>query len=428
MFKKNDLKHERAVVEEQISSLTKLMNINGLINSTLDMSRLLTLIMETITDIMQTEASTLLLYEDKTNDLVFKVALGEAGIGLVEKYRVKMGQGVAGWVAETRKSVIINDVYSDRRFDPDFDKITGFKTKSIICAPLLFKGKLIGVIQSINPIKRPVFNDEDTKIFQLFSDQAALAVQNAVYFQNALEEERIKSEISSARVIHETLIPDVDMTLDNIRITAKSVSAREIGGNFHGLFRLDDAHIGIALGNIHTKGLPGGMQASIISGAIRALAKIKGKNPVDLVRTLTLIIEREEKPIQNASFIYGVLDLSENKLRFLNAGLAYPVIVRDNVARYLRFGKRSLKQNITEEKVVAVKLKPGDLFVILSQGIIKVRDSAGKQLGLKNIMGYLERGFSASDDIIESLLRFAKEFSGTVGIREDISLIILRMY
>jgi phosphoserine phosphatase RsbU/P len=427
MFKKKLLKKECAAVEEQVINLTRLININGLINSTLDMGRLLTLIMETITDIMQTEVSTLLLYEEQSNDLIFKVALGEAGMGLVEKFRIRLGQGIAGWVAETRKPLYLNDVYADRRFDPEFDRMTGFKTRAIICSPLLFKGKLIGVIQSINPMNRSDFTDEDMKLFQIFSDQAALAVQNAAFFQNALEEERIKSELSSAKVIHDSLIPDAEMEFDNITIFAKSVTAREIGGNFHGLFRLDRTHVGIALGSLHEKGVPGGIYASILTGALKALTIIKGGNPAAMVRMLNLVIENEETRVRNSSLLYGVLDLPENKLRFVNVGVAYPIMVRDNVSRYLRFGKRNIGQDISDSMAVSVSLKPGDLFVLLSDGIINVRNSAGMQLGLKKIMAYLENDFSAEDDIIGLLFEFAKDFSGPVGIREDISIIVLRI-
>jgi phosphoserine phosphatase RsbU/P len=426
MFKKKPLA-DLAVVERQIYNLTKLVNINGMINSTLDMGKLLTVIMETIKDIMDTEASTLLLYEEKEKDLVFKVALGEAGKELAERYRVRLGQGIAGWVAETRKPLSINTVYEDRRFDPEFDKITGFTTKSIICTPLLFKGKLLGVIQAINPTNRPGFTEEDMGLFKLFADQAALAVQNAIYFQNALEEERIKSELTSARTIQEALIPDVDTRFGPLRITARSVTAREIGGEFHGLFRLDEDHVGIALGDLHIKGVPGGLNASIVSGAIRALAKVKGKNPVELVRLLHIIMEHDERPVRNASLLYGVLDLPERKLRFLNAGVAYPILIRDGVARYLRFGKRSLGQNIEEAKSVAVSLMPGDLFVVLSDGILRIRNRMGKQLGLKSLMRYLENNFPESENIIDSIISFAGDFAEELGIREDISVIVLRV-
>jgi phosphoserine phosphatase RsbU/P len=427
MFKKKNTAADLEVIERQIYNLTKLVNINGMINSTLDIARLLTVVMETIKDIMETEASTLLLYEDKSNDLVFKVALGEAGKELTERYRVKLGQGIAGWVAEARKPLYLNDVYGDRRFDPEFDRITGFVTKAMICTPLLFKGKLLGVIQAINPVNRPRFTDDDLSLFNVFADQAALAVQNAIYFGNALEEERIKSELSSARSIQEALIPDVDMRFGAARISARSITAREIGGEFHGLFRLDDDHIGIALGDLHMKGVPGGMQASIMSGALRAIAKLKGKNPVEVVRLLHFIMEHDVRPVRNASLIYGVLDLPEKKLRFLNAGVAYPLLVRDGIARYLRFGKRSLGQNIEESKSVAVSLKPGDLFVIVSDGILRVRNRMGKQLGLKSMMRFIETIPPGSDDEISRIIGHAAEFTGDVGIREGISIMVIRM-
>lgn len=423
----NNRSANEPAADRQIYNLTKLVNINSMINSTLDMGSLLTVIMKTIKDIMVTEASTLLLYEQKSNDLVFKVALSEVGKELTEKYRVKYGQGIAGWVAKIRKSIYINDVYNDERFDPEFDRSTGFVTKSIICTPLLHKGKLLGVIQAINPVDRAEFTDEDMLLFNLFADQAALAVQNAIYFHNALEEERIKSEISSARAIQEALIPDVNLQEGSVMIAAKAITAREIGGEFHSIFRLDGNHIGIALGDIHIKGVPGGLHASVVSGAIMALSKVTGKNPVEMIRLLHAITEHDAHPIKNASLLYCVLDLTQNKLRFMNAGVEYPILVRHGVARYLRFGKRSLSQNIEESTSVVVSLQPGDLFVILSDGIIRVKNSTGKPLGLKRVMRFIEKGFGESEDIIDAIIGFAADYSGPKGTREDISVITLRV-
>ncbi len=226
-----------ARLERQVKNLSKLVDINTIINSTLDISRLLSLIMEIIKDIMETEASTMLLYEEETDDLVFKVALGGAGDELTEKYRVAMGQGIAGWVARNRRPLVVNDVYQDERFDPNFDKSTGFTTRAILCAPLLYKGKLLGVIQAINPINQPQFFEEDMNLFRVFGDQAALAVQNAIFFKNALEEERIKSELDSAGSIKNALVPNFSLELKNIMITAHSRPAREVGGGISRLLQ-----------------------------------------------------------------------------------------------------------------------------------------------------------------------------------------------
>ena len=425
MFSKKKPSVDLADVERKIHNLTKLVGINRMINSTLDMGRLLTLIMETIKDIMETEASTLLLYDEASDDLVFKIALGEAGEGLVEKYRLRTGQGLAGHVAETRKPLMVNDVYADRRFDPNFDKLTGFVSRSIICVPLLFKGKLLGVIQAINPVNRPAFTEEDMTLFRHFADQAVLAVQNAIFFQNAIREERITAEIASARAIQEALIPSIDTRISDVHLMAKSTTALEIGGEFHALFHLDEHHAGIAMGNLHVKGVPGGLNASLVSGAISALARTRGRNPVELLRLLRHVMEQDGRPIVNASLFYGVLDLRDRKLRFLNTGAAYPVLVRDGVARYLRFGARSLERNIGESTSVAVNLRPGDVFVIVTDGLLRVKNRSGTHLGLKKVMRFLESGAHLAGDIIGGVIDLAENHAGDVGIREDISVMTL---
>ncbi len=425
IFKKERHK-DLARLERQINNLTKLVDINSIINSTLDIRKLLTIIMEIIKDIMETEASTLLLYEEESKDLVFKVALGEAGNELTEKYRVKIGQGIAGWVAETREPVFVNNVYDDRRFDPNYDKQTGFTTKSMLCTPLLFKGKLLGVIQAINPLHSPGFTKEDLNLFKVFANQAALAVQNAIFFSNALDEARIKSELTSAKSIHSSLIPNIDEQIRNFHIGARSISAREVGGEFHGMFHLDESTIGITLGDIHQKGIPGSIQASILYGAVKTLAYFKGKNPADLIRTLknSLIEELSDDVI---SMFYGIINVQESKLQFINAGVAYPILLRNKIARYLRFGQRTLNEDLQNIQKIIVNLKPGDFFIILTDGILKVKNRSSQQLGLKRIMKFLQNEFQDPQQLIESLLDYAQNYSNDVGLRNDVSIITIKV-
>lgn len=413
-----------ASLERQVKNMGKLVDINSIINSTLDISKLLTLIMEIIKDIMETEASTMLLYEEESNDLVFKVALGGAGDELTEKYRVAIGQGIAGWVARNRRPLIVNDVYQDERFDPNFDKSTGFTTRSILCAPLLFKGKLLGVIQAINPKNQPKFFEEDMNLFRVFGDQAALAVQNAIFFQNALEEERINSEISAASSIKDSLVPNFSLKLKDIMITAHSRPAREVG-EFHGYYRLNDHQAGIALGDIHKKGIPGGLHASSVSGALKAMSVLVGKNPAALMRQMRNAALKDVKFLNKMSLFYGVVDENKGSLTFVNAGVAYPVLVREGKSRYLRLGTRNVGDAGTGMRKVTIPFRAGDVFVVVTDGILNIRNRNGQVLGLKRVMEFLETDFATSEDIALRLLDFARDFADGLEIREDISLITM---
>ena len=91
----------------------------------------------------------------------------------------------------------------------------------------------MGVIQAINPIIREEFDDNDLFLFTAFADQVVLAVQNAIFFKEALDEQRIKSEITAAQSFHKSLLPALDKKYKNVRIAANSIPARELGGVFY---------------------------------------------------------------------------------------------------------------------------------------------------------------------------------------------------
>jgi phosphoserine phosphatase RsbU/P len=411
-------------LERQVNILTRLVDINSIINSTLDMARLLTIIMEMIKDIMRTEASTLLLYEEKNDDLVFKVALGEAGRELQERYRVKVGQGIAGWVAERRTTVNIPDAYADERFDPNFDLRTGFKTRSMLCSPLLFKGRLLGVIQAINPVNRDGFDDHDISLFNAFAAQCALAVQNAIFFGNALEEERIRQELAAARAIQDSILPPISERFGGIAVAARSIAAREVGGEFYDIVRFEEENaVGVVLGDVHLKGIPGAIFASSANGAVKALAGIIMTGPSVLLSHVQNTFREHFAGGGRLSLFYGVYDGSKDSLVFSNTGMAYPILVRKGVARYLRFGR----SEEAPERSVRVTLIPGDLFVVLTDGVLKVKNRTGQLMGLNRVMKCLQEEYASPEEAIDALLDQMKQYAGGLEQREDVTIIAIKV-
>ena len=413
-------------LERQVSNLSKLVEINGIINSTLNINRLLSIIMEMIKDIMETETSSLLLYDDESEELVFKVALGEAGDELREKYRVKLGQGIAGWVAQNRKNLLVNDAYEDPRFDPMYDKNTGFTTKSILCAPLLFKGKLLGVIQAINPLDKEGFDENDIGLFRVFSNQAALAVQNAIFFQKAIEEERLDGELQSAKIIQDSLTPSIDFISDNFDVAARSLSAREVGGAFHFFREFEKGVYLFTLGNLNVKGIPGAIRASTIAGLIRAMYELDIREPDVIIDMINNHCHEEIGCSTGFSLFISLIDLNNMKIKFVNSGDAYPILIRDNKAAYLRFLKRSCgypgSENFTAGKV-ELDLHHHDSFVVFSSSLPELRNTGGKPLGLSGIVRFIEKRTGSRGEIVDSLLDHAYNYTGGVERRKDLSVV-----
>ena len=168
--------------------LEVLFDIYARINSTYaDIKALLTEIIESATELTEGEASSLMLVNPENNKLYFEIALGPKGPS-VKQYSVNMGEGIAGWVAEKNTSLIVNDVQSDARFYAEIAQKIGFPTTSILAVPMRVKDSLVGVIEIINKRGGKKFTEEDLQWLEIFSTQAAIAVQNARSFQKVRNE------------------------------------------------------------------------------------------------------------------------------------------------------------------------------------------------------------------------------------------------
>jgi adenylate cyclase len=147
----------------------------ALTSSTFNMDRVLTYTIEIISALINVEAGSLLLLEE--DELVFKVAIGKAGEAL-KGFRIKMGQGIAGWVAATGEPMMVQDPTENPHFFRGLDDRTGFETRNLLCIPMIVGGKTIGTIELINKV-RGNFTDEDLRILKAVATSAAIAIENS---------------------------------------------------------------------------------------------------------------------------------------------------------------------------------------------------------------------------------------------------------
>ncbi len=167
-------------LEKRVAKLTALLEIGKAMTAERDLDLLLPLIMGEVTKVMEADRSTLFLVDRERKELWSKIAQGLE----VREIRVKIGTGLAGHVAATGKMVHIPDAYADPRFDRSTDLQTGYRTRSILAVPMVNKpGEVIGVIQVLNK-REGAFEDEDIELLQALSSQAAVAVENAILYED----------------------------------------------------------------------------------------------------------------------------------------------------------------------------------------------------------------------------------------------------
>ena len=158
-----------------------LVDIGKALTSTLDLPEVLQLVMQKVSDLLQPKTWSLLLVDDNAQELYFEIVVSPAAEQL-RSIRLKIGEGIAGWVAKNGESLLIPDVNSDPRFAPKIDQAVSFKTRSIVCVPLKFKGRVTGVIELINSIGESTFDESDQEILEVIADYSAIAIENARNF------------------------------------------------------------------------------------------------------------------------------------------------------------------------------------------------------------------------------------------------------
>jgi len=170
-------------------SIGQLKNISSWVSSVHDLNQLLELILETGTRIMHAKASSLLLLDQKTQKLYFKVTTGSQK-DKMKNFEINLGQGIAGHVAETGEPLLIEDVSKDQRWYRTISDQIGFKTQSILCVPMKVNKSVIGAIEFINKGDGESFQKSDLELLNVFADVAALAIMNAKKFQIAERENK----------------------------------------------------------------------------------------------------------------------------------------------------------------------------------------------------------------------------------------------
>jgi len=155
-----------------------------------DLQRLLTLIMEETKVVMESEASSCLLYDEDREELYFKVALGEKAEG-VKTLRIKRGEtSFAGTCLDERKTLVVNDARSDCRHYVKADEMSTFVTRNLVAAPMIFHSRIVGVLEVLNK-RTGLYDDLDVKIMEIVAEQAAVAIVNADLFERNVQRERL---------------------------------------------------------------------------------------------------------------------------------------------------------------------------------------------------------------------------------------------
>ena len=181
------VKRNESLLKKELATLHR---ISKFIDSITDLKYLLKLIMEESKKVVNAEASSLLLYDREKDELYFEVALGKKGEEIKE-IRLKPDEGIAGAVVRKKRSINVRDVQKTAFWNGTADRMSGFKTRSILAVPMIRKNNLVGVIEVLNKKDADNFSSEDVRIMEILAEQAALCIENARLYEESLRSARM---------------------------------------------------------------------------------------------------------------------------------------------------------------------------------------------------------------------------------------------
>lgn len=406
-----------AELKQENKNLHSLLDTNRLINSPMSLSKLLSVIMTVAKKVVKAEAATLMLLDENTNELVYEVALGEKGAKIKKLFRLKLGQGVAGWVAKHGKPALIEDATKDPRFYSKVDKKSGFQTKSMVCVPLKVENDVIGILQALNPTHKKYFDEKDLKLFQDFASQAAVAVAKARWHEKEMQQQRLKQDLGVAREIQRNLLSKDLISLANLNFYAKYKPANTVGGDFYDCVVVDSGKAVVILGDVSGKGVSAALYMVKTLTEFRNHVVRYYPNISQIVCSLNRVLS------QNATFgmfvtaVVLAFDTEKGELLWCNAGHLPPYLIRG--------GKRSVTPlegstqpplgilNGTDYQANKTVINEGSQILLYSDGLTEARNKRGAEFGFNRLKKAFQAGVqkNKSKQVIPYLFEQVHAFS-----------------
>lgn len=444
--------HPHGVARSQrIDALSRLLEVSKRINSSLDKREVVDHIITSAQEVMGADAASLMLREG--DELVFEVALGRASGMLVGKgTRLPLGQGIAGWVASTGEALMFDDVYDDARFCRDYDKATGYRTRSMLCVPLRVAGEVIGVAQVIN--KRGddgasvPFTAADKGTFTTFCELAAIAIERAQLHRLLLDKQRTDRDLELARAIQQSFLVHQFPRQDRLAFKATNLPARYVGGDFYDAFELGSTprrretdraaagqpherraasgRIGIAIGDVSGKGAVAALYMARFMSEFRFLAELSSAPDAALERANEILALRSTRGMF-ITLMYLAIDADTLAVELTNAGHPPALLYDATRTRIERIGTTAGPPlGVVSGQVFPIErfaLPPGGGIVLFTDGAIEARNSRGEEYGLDRLVRAIE---GAGADVHGSILANILAFTGGLAPHDDLTLLTIQ--
>ncbi len=392
------------------------------LSSILNLDELLSRIAELLRRLIDYQMFSILLVDPTGEKLQHRFSL-RFNENVHTKGDIALGKGLVGYAAQTRQAVLVADVSKDPRY------IEGNpETRSELAVPLIYKDKVIGVLD-LEHTRRGFFTDDHRRTMMTLAAQVAIAIENArLYEEIARQERRLERDLALARELQMRLLPQALPKVKHLDLAAKFSPARAIGGDLYDFIPYSLSRLAMVVGDVSGKGAPAAIYAALVSGILRSHAPIE-PGPAEMLSAVNLSLAERRIEAQFVSLIYAVWDDEQRTLLVANSGLPRPVLVRNGKtspieATGLPLG---LFDDVSYDEF-RFDMHPGDIFVFFSDGILDARNRKGELFGRTRVEKIIAECASQSAQcVVDSLFKAVSEHSAGVETFDDQTVLAIKV-
>ena len=406
----------------QARTLLLLNEIARELTSILNLDELLKRIAELLSRLINYQMFSILLVDPTGEKLQHRFSLRfQENIHL--KHDIPIGEGVVGYAVQQKEVVLVSDVTKDSHYI-----LLNPETRSELAAPLIYKDKVIGVLD-LEHTRRGFFTDDHKRTITTLAAQVAIAIENArLYEQIERQEKRLERDLALARELQFRLLPQAPPHLVNLEVAAKFSPARAIGGDLYDFVDYSLSRFAMVIGDVSGKGAPAAIYAALVSGILRSHAPLE-PGPAEMLSAVNFSLGERRIEGQFVSIIFALWDDSNRTLQVANSGLPRPLYCHDGKIEVIEATGLPLGLfDDADYDEFTFHANPGDMFVFFSDGILDARNQAGDMFGRRRVEEIVAKSCEFSADwVVDSLFKAVAEHAAGVETFDDQTVVAIKV-
>ena len=416
----------REILSDPLRRLKVVYQVADHIRSELELDELLRKIMDILWSVISPYRGIILLQDEREGVLepvVVRTREGSDG-------EISISRGIVERCMQEKVAILVSDAPSDVRFASNESVVVG-RIRSAICAPLVSKGEVLGVlyIDSQDPGSIYFTNDELDLVTGI-SNQAATAIVNARLHRQAIDRQRLERELEIARNIQTNLLPKEYPNIPGLEVAAMSLPARQVGGDYYDFIPLAHGRMGFVIADVSGKGVAAAILTTSIRASLRVEAMQAGDEPIeDIVGAVNEWTCRDASNNMFATMLLAAYDPAAATITYTNAGHCFPLLFRaDGDLETLQVGGCFMGiMDIVDYESATVEVKSGDVLIMYSDGVTDTHNQDKQLFGTESLIETIRQNLhlpvvELRDEIHEATLRFR----GRQEQFDDLTIIVAR--